>query len=223
MHWSRFAWSLFSCILVSFHMVSFQMSLSSGSLFIYWALCWSLFTYWSHFVWGLCLYGLFPHESLCRVSLYLQNTRWVFFHMLISFHTQETFHWKCHTFKIHRFEKLKFRGKNQNLTKISIWICTARYRKNPSVSYWWISKVHFQWKLSFEFCLEVCRFLCIWDVFSYIESPRLDTFRIYRSHLMWGLFSSALVSWRQGSLRIFSSIEEGIRCFLKSRVGLLTD
>jgi len=41
--------------------------------------------------------------------------------------TYESFHWNCHTPEIHQIEKLEFLGTNSNPTKISIWICAARY------------------------------------------------------------------------------------------------
>jgi len=40
----------------------------------------------------------------------------------------DRFHWKCYTPEIHQIQKLKLLGTNSNEAKISIWICTARYR-----------------------------------------------------------------------------------------------
>jgi len=42
--------------------------------------------------------------------------------------TCATFLLNCNFFEIHQTEKLEFLGTNSNQSKISIWICTARYR-----------------------------------------------------------------------------------------------
>ena len=41
----------------------------------------------------------------------------------------DSFHWKCYNPKTHKIQKLKFLVTNSNEDKISIWICTARYRE----------------------------------------------------------------------------------------------
>jgi len=52
------------------------------------------------------------------------------------------FHWQCYTLKIHQIQKLKFLGTNSNSTKISIWICTARFREI------WVSRCGGFWGFS---------------------------------------------------------------------------
>ena len=54
----------------------------------------------------------------------------------------DRFHSKCYTPKIHQIQKLKFLGTNSHSIKISIWLCTARYREI------WVSRFGGFWGFS---------------------------------------------------------------------------
>ena len=69
----------------------------------------------------------FSHVLVLGNSRHKQGSRFVVLHHVLCCCTGDWFHWKCYTPEIHQIQKLQVHGTNSNQTKITIWICTARY------------------------------------------------------------------------------------------------
>ena len=89
-------------------------------------------------------------------------------YMQIDIYIYDRFHWTRYNPENHQIQKLKFVGTNSNETKISIWICTTRYRGI------WVSRFGGFWGYSFysgnchiymytlPFWLSFRKFRCRW-------------------------------------------------------------
>ena len=130
----------------------------------------------------------------------------------------DSIHWKRYNPELHQIQKPKFLGTSSNSDKISIWICTARYREiwvSGFGGYVWHVVIGCHWGLWTTWCAyAVCCAIyghlhSIWhfafithvmkrDMFTLYDTLHSSLFMMERDmFILYDTLHSSLMSWMQ--------------------------